>query len=118
MNIYITKLDHQLRKNISERKYTVRELEHIKEKLTKESNTRQEGFKRALLIVLGITALMLVMIYLSFGNSQIFWFTLAAVTILDLLILTLCWFACIGFLKLQFNNTVKKAYPEHTDILF
>lgn len=117
MKLYIFKLAHQLRRNIANRQYTLQELEQIKEKLARQIGARQRRFRCAVLLVIGITALLLAMTYAALGAVKAFWFTCAVTAALILVALTISWFASIGFVQYQFHRAIKKAYPQYAQAL-
>ena len=117
MNLYIFQLDRKIRQNIKNCRYTAEELGKIKGKLEWQMKVRKKGFRRAALLVAGITVLLLGMTYTALGPSNVFWFSRAATAAMVFLVLLISWFACIGIVKHQFNHAVRTAYPEYADEL-
>ncbi len=114
-NIYISRLNKELKRNILNRRYTVFELEKIKEKVNDELDLKKKGFMKAFLFLMVIYIGMMLFTGISLHFKEVFWFTMAVTTAMIFLILVICWFIGVEFLKLEYNLAIKKAYPEHAD---
>lgn len=90
-------------------------MEKIKEKVNDELDLKKKGFMKAFLFLMVIYIGMMLFTGISLHFKEVFWFTMAVTTAMIFLILVICWFIGVEFLKLEYNLAIKKAYPEHAD---
>lgn len=116
-SLHITKLNKGIKKNILQRNYSIEEVLQIKEGVNQVLVDRKKGMRLAKIILASVCVLMLVMLGMTMGLTKLFWI-ISAMTVAGVMVaFVFAWFATSGLFKWQYNNAVKKAYPDEIERL-
>ena len=115
--IYVNKLNDNVKNNILQSNYTINEMLQIKEFINNELKRKKKVFNIITIIMLCFLTLMLVPTFMQVGLNGVFIAVLIVMLIFMSIVILSTYFITIGILKIQYNNSVKKAYLLNYDTL-
>lgn len=121
--IYYEKLSNQVKSKIQNREYSLEQLKDLYLHICQKRDEKKKGFKRAIIIMLGIMIMIGAMTLMSAGkmpnmNMGVILFPMIVMVIGCILALVIAKFLNVDLVYNQFKGLVKKHYPEYENLFF
>ena len=120
---YYEKLSNEVKRKIQNREYSRAQLKELYRQICQKRENNQKGFKRAVVIVMGIMILIIAMTLMSAEkmpniNMNAKLFSMLVVVIGCVVALVIVKFRNVDLVYNQFKYLVKKHYPEYENMFF
>lgn len=110
--IHINRLSRRERDRLEGRWFSLDELTALHAALVQGQRRRIRAFRVASCLVFAVTAALIAMTGYLAGPTTAFFFSAAAVIVLDIVCLAVVWVLGIALFAWQFNGAVDQGYPE------
>lgn len=114
MRFYYVKLDRYIKRAIRKGECSLEEVKRIRNNLEETIKINNKRFGK-ILIVIFVIMVVLGILSLFQGTPIILFLEMIP---MYFVIFAICWFACVGNLKFEYNLAVRKGYPEYKKELF
>ena len=116
-NIYYNTLNKELKKAINSKSISVEDLKKVYENLKMKNSKKKKTINLIMIIVIVIFGILGIPTFINSGNPEFTKFMLLFLIPIIIVIYGIVYFTQIGLIKIQFNNAIKKNYPELVDDL-